>query len=376
MEFMIHALIGLLVVVVWEALGLREACLHLLRKAQRWRHWKRFFDFHGELAIATSMVQVDGEKKAARMADVIVAERLREKLGKGAEIHGLDHTISLSDAREHCIILGSPRYSPHAREIQRYFELPYEYVSEYVQADPPRPVLKIIGHHGQEYIASLDARVRRGPGGFDYGFLFLAALPSGKRVYWLSGIHGPGTIGVAKYLLEHPEQFLDAQPNEKSWSQQWLFRVTHDGRSTESFDMVTSVEMLGGPFPCAPRVIDSQIRAVISDFGNVLMTFDRDRTYRALAHVCHRPYKEIARIIDEAGCRDQYEIGVLNDEDFYQRVCDALDAPNTFTFDSFAEWWGDIFWENRSVIELFSNLEQRPASSSSVEYEPPSFRSG
>jgi FMN phosphatase YigB (HAD superfamily) len=364
MDFMVHGLIGLLAglaaVVLWEALGLRDWALSKLRDRQARKVWRKFFALDGDVFIAQSPVQTQDAKQATRDADVRATDLIGPHILVKADRLRQDPGLTATHAAAHFVLIGSTKYSQRPRDLQNWYELPYQYVFQYIHDDPPRRVLKIVSSYGQEYTESLDVGRRAGRWPIDYGILFIAAVPERKRIYWISGIHGAGTIGVALHFAEHPEQFC-VHDSAASWARQWLLRVEYDPKVPESKEMVKSVEVIAGPVNCELRDSRHNIRAIICDFGNVLMTFDRDRTYRALGHAYGRPYKEIEAALTKGNPRDRYERGELDDREFFNVVRETLGTDVPMDLEAFSEWWGDIFWENRDVAELFRELKEQVA---------------
>jgi FMN phosphatase YigB (HAD superfamily) len=355
LDLLVQALIAILVLVLWETLGLRDWCLTYITHRTRTRTWKRFLKMNNQVVITMSLVPNPENKEAPRQSDVTVELAIRSRVGRLAQIVR-DDDVDMVRVRPNLIVLGSTRHSRRAQELQALYDLPFQFVFDYVQGDPPRSVLKLASQYGQEYVSSTDSS-GHGVDGFDYGTAFVATCGD-KRVCWLGGIHGYGTMGVAKAILERPEQFFRRQPSGVDGFQ-WLFRIRYDPTHGDTFDAISNVELIGGAEPCTRRRQDRAVKAIISDFGNVLMTFDRDRTYRALAHVTSRPFREIAQLLEASGHQSDYECGKLDDRAFFETVMGALGAGNALSFDAFTELWGDIFWENRSVVDLFRQLKSQ-----------------
>jgi FMN phosphatase YigB (HAD superfamily) len=365
-DFAVHGLIGLVAglaaVVLWEVLGLREWMLGIVQRLKRRFIWKRFFALTGDVFVAQSPVPTLDNKPARRVADDVTMDLIRPKILADANLLHTDPGLSASHAAAHFVFIGSTRHLERTRDLQHWYELPFQYLFEFYHADPPRPLLKIVSSFGQEYASSLDIGRRFGNWPIDYGMLFIANVPHRKRIYWISGIHGPGTIGIAKYFTEHPAEFEVNESADTSWARQWLFRVEYDPALPESVSMIKGVKPISGPAICEPRAVRSRaIRAVICDFGNVLMTFDRQRTYRALGHACGRPFKDVETTLEKETAREAYERGAIDDVSFFESVRKALGTDKPLTLEMFSEWWGDIFWENRDVVQLFREIRDQVA---------------
>jgi putative hydrolase of the HAD superfamily len=82
-------------------------------------------------------------------------------------------------------------------------------------------------------------------------------------------------------------------------------------------------------------------RAVILDLGQVLVPFDWQRGYRALAAHCPLPPEEVRRRIKEAGLFNDFERGRIEPRDLAARLCQMLgmDLP----YETFREIWSSIF---------------------------------
>jgi FMN phosphatase YigB (HAD superfamily) len=358
--FLTNLVVALLVVIIWEGLRARELLLRWLAKFHSKRTWKRLLALTGDVFIAKSTILHEGDKETFRRSDTETEQMIFPHLNVPKPLNS-DPGLTAERAAAHFVIIGSTKHTDRARDLQQWYQSEYEYVVDYFHADPPRPILKIASMHGQEFLSSVDIRGKRGSGAIDYGLLFLAAVPERKRVFWLSGIHGAGTIGVADYLLTHADQFLTDQPAGAPWAKQWLFRIQYNDRLPDTREMLEHVELIDGPYISSARKLSTPIRAVICDFGNVLMAFDRDRTYRALAHVCKRPFEAVAADFKSSTARIDYENGSIDDAAFFRRVSELLGPDISIDFETFAEWWGDIFWENRNVVEMFKAIRSQVA---------------
>src|SRR5262249_41225688 len=57
--------------------------------------------------------------------------------------------------------------------------------------------------------------------------------------------------------------------------------------------------------------------------------------------------------------RRGYECGELDDRQFFDAIQATLGRDVELDFDTFSEWWGDVFWENRDVVELFREIQDQ-----------------
>ena len=122
--------------------------------------------------------------------------------------------------------------------------------------------------------------------------------------------------------------------------------------------MLGTVERIGGAAVCPLRKAQTGVRVVLCDFGNVLMNFDRDRTYRAIGHLYKRRYQDVAQLIERSGYVTSYETGAVSTKEFYEAIRRTMNDDNvSMTFEAFREWWGDIFWQNRAVIRAIRSIK-------------------
>jgi FMN phosphatase YigB (HAD superfamily) len=122
--------------------------------------------------------------------------------------------------------------------------------------------------------------------------------------------------------------------------------------------MIEDVELIGESKICIPRKIKQKPKVLICDFGNVIMLFDRSRTYRAIGHWFRISHKKVATIIEGTTLRQKYEKGELNDKEFYNEVIALFKTSFEMPYELFSEFWGDIFWPNGNVIEALNLLQK------------------
>lgn len=84
MDFLVHGLIGLFaglaVVLLWEALGLREWALPRLKGRHARKARERFFTLNGDYFLTQSPVPAPDGKRATRLADGIATDLIRPLL--------------------------------------------------------------------------------------------------------------------------------------------------------------------------------------------------------------------------------------------------------------------------------------------------------
>jgi putative hydrolase of the HAD superfamily len=351
MQIIIHTLTIAIFTIFWEVL-LRHPALALISKLKRSSIRKNLLKFKGDIYISKSIPMAP--KPVVRLSDTEVEKDLENYLNKSALIDN-EPTFDIDNPNINLIILGSTRYNKHAQELQKKFSIQFEYIFDLIEGEPPKEILRLVNKYGDTYFSSVDLDKPEDHFAIDYGILFHAILNNQKRVLWFSGIHGIGTIGVYKYFKENPTFFAEKFNNENSTS--LLLRVKYDPKHRESMSMIKSVEIIGTADSCERRSVNKP-STIICDLGNVIMLFDRNRTYRAIAHWLGRPQIDIKQIFDDnVQLRDDYEKGVISDDEFFNSIIQALDAKGEIDFKLFAEFWADIFWPNKRVITLLKVLK-------------------
>jgi FMN phosphatase YigB (HAD superfamily) len=274
------------------------------------------------------------------------------------------------------LLTGSPRFNPLAERVQQLFDLPCQYVSARVRADassrdespvltPAQRTLRIVTTHGDELSASIDNGIGRGGDGTDYGLIVFAILPQGRRLIWLSGIHGKGTLGAYKCLIDHAGRILASVQRAGSapgTAVTQLVRVKYTARSNEEGLDGIDGELLGDAVPSGLRAESSKGRAVLFDLGDVVMKFDRDRTYRSIGHLERSDYR---RVRDRIRAEDEstrlvsdYELGGLSSEAFCDRLARLFGGGDRLR-ERLPEFWADIFWPNYEMFEVLDFLKKR-----------------
>lgn len=356
MPAILELFIGLIGAFLWETL-LRTPTLKLLSYFKKRYLWKKIFSFYGDLYFAKSAI--GGSKKSIRESDTIVEREIRN-LTLDFKVNSLTEEFShfeFDHPSANLVIIGSPRYNPYATLVQKNFNTNFEYIFDSYDPDPAQKILKIISQYGDEYVASIDLKTNRLQKGIDYGVLFIANLKNNKKIIWISGIHGPGTLGVFKYLKDNPKIFLDDLPSTTNLGVSWLFRIQHELGKDESLQMIEEVELISEPKNCTYRKTATKPKALICDLGNVIFLFDRFRTYRAIAHWFGLSYHRVAEIIEDSQLQEKYETGEYSDEEFYREIISLFKAPKEMSFELFCEFWGDIFWPNWNIIEALRLLQ-------------------
>jgi len=174
---------------------------------------------------------------------------------------------------------------------------------------------------------------------------------------WFSGIHGRGTLGAYKGLLENAVRLLvevRKLGNQEDVAVSCLVRIRYPAASRDASLEGIEAEILGQPVSCGRKAFAERRRALFVDLGGVLMDFDRTRTYRAIAHQVAMDYRVVQQAIESTDLRSRYERGLLSDEDFCQSLCDLFGERAGNLLRLLPEFWGDIFWPN---YEMFGALK-------------------
>jgi FMN phosphatase YigB (HAD superfamily) len=91
------------------------------------------------------------------------------------------------------------------------------------------------------------------------------------------------------------------------------------------------------------------IRTIFFDLGQVLVPFDLERGYRALAPHCPHPPEEVRARIASAGLVRPFEEGRIAPEEFVRELSRLLDLK--VTYEQFCELWSSIFLPETLVPE-------------------------
>lgn len=314
------------------------------------RALKEIFGVPGRVAFRPSIDRREG-RGFVRDSDIAVLSSLRKYVDESDDNY--DEMVRLEDPSCHVVVTGSPRYNKLAELIQMYFDLPYQYVFTRSAATPDDRVLRIITEYGDELSASRDNWIDWGDRGVDYGVLFVASLAHGKRLIWLSGIHGKGTLGVYRCLVENADRVLaelQGLRNEHGIGVSWLVRVRYDRRSSDSSSDGIEAEILGSSSKVLHKKLGGNPRALVADLGGVIMDFDRTRTYRAIGHVVGMTFGEVQQRIEGTDIRERYERGLLTDEQFCDELASLFPQAGPRLKDLIPEYWGDIFWASYDVL--------------------------
>jgi len=195
----------------------------------------------------------------------------------------------------------------------------------------------------------------------DYGIILIARLLDGRLFYWFAGIHSAGTEGAWAYLERESASIFRKLPTRKGRYISLLIRVRYPFRMNSSAHQPPQgVESLGPAVTgtLRRRESDEAPLAMLCDLGNVLMDFDRSRTYRAIAHYTNRSWREVEAVFEGSDIRELYECGAIDTDAFCAKVYDILDIDQSvIQRPLLEEFWGDIFWLNREMFEALKHLK-------------------
>lgn len=351
---MLELLIAIVAMGIWE-IG-RRLVLWIRRWQRKRSALRKILSFSGEVVFAHSTVTVVGQP-TIRESDAHVEQELTEFATNGATKDHKDFSIE-NPARD-LVVIGSPRYNEKATLIQQYFNIPFQFVFSHGTEESDTRRLSIITEFGEELVSSPDylgAPLRLE---VDYGILLVAKLAQGKRLVWLAGIHGIGTLGIYRYLRQEANEVAQDLPTEVDTASVRLLRITYEPSSVRDRARIRSVELLGDPRPARKRGVNP-CRAIVMDLGNVLMDFDRNRTYRALAHHLDRDSRDIRKSIESSDLRSRYELGAISSDEFFEQLratlkVQASELPNRLL----GEYWGDIFWERSPIRMALTDLKDQ-----------------
>lgn len=91
------------------------------------------------------------------------------------------------------------------------------------------------------------------------------------------------------------------------------------------------------------------VKAVIFDLGQVIIAFDLQRGYTALASRCPLPPEEIPKRIAATDLVSRFEMGRVSPQDFVQQFCGLLELQVSYA--EFCELWSSIFLPHTLIPE-------------------------
>lgn len=325
-----------------------------------------------------------GERQSADYrADDDVARWLAQALGgSAASIASAEAPLAASGD---LVVIGSPRFNPVADQLQHVLGLHWQYVTARSTGDAATRddrsslsrtlrVISLVSDVGDALSASGDSLASPGAAddadesgvmgahasasGVDYGMVVYARLEGGRQVLWLSGIRATGVRGALRCLIEHPaliDRMADAIASRGPASD--VIAVTQVVRvaGTASLTMLDELRLSTAP---ARR---TTARGLLVDLGDVVMRFDRDRGYRAIADLQGRQYRDVRDAVHgDARARSlvaAYESGRLETVAFC-RALSALLGGSAELATRLPACWADIFWPNAEMIEVLGGLKR------------------
>ncbi len=255
-----------------------------------------------------------------------MAASLVRDIGERPRLGGRD--IEITHPPADLVVLGSPRFNQLADRLQQHLALRCQYVSARAKGDaatrdaadtlaPAQRVLRLVTADGEELSASVDhghggetGGSDTGPhSGIDYGLITYARLANGRHLLWISGIHDAGAVGAAEVVHEQGPRLDEAVQGVHSsepFALTQLVRATYGARvSAECFgDAMLSRHSPAAGLPASSHqstAVTAGIRGILFDLGDVVMKFDRDRSYRAIAHLHGSDYASIRATMRRPG---------------------------------------------------------------------------
>lgn len=99
----------------------------------------------------------------------------------------------------------------------------------------------------------------------------------------------------------------------------------------------------------------SEIRAIITDLGGVLVRFDHRIASRAFALLSGKPEQDVHALL--YGSEHGYDRGTVSSAEFHLWAAHRLGLSTSF--EAFRKVWSDIFAPDPGVHDLFSRLKGR-----------------
>jgi len=97
------------------------------------------------------------------------------------------------------------------------------------------------------------------------------------------------------------------------------------------------------------RYTRSVIKTVIFDLGKVIVPFDFERGYAAMAPLCPHPAEELPRRLGTTDLVQRFETGRVAPDDFVRQLSEILDL--NITYEKFCEVWSSIFLPETLIPE-------------------------
>jgi FMN phosphatase YigB (HAD superfamily) len=351
-----HALPVAIFTLLWEIL-LRKPFLWGISWMQERVQRQNLFPRAGDVLISKSFPTAIASRQSDNIVEGLIRRRLSGRI-ENVQSAPRDEvpSVDFGNLHQHLIVIGSPRYNKYAALIQENFSLGVEFVTDSYAPDPGKRVLKIVNASGAEFASSLDLDDTVNLPGVDYAIVFRARLAHRKTVFWVAGIHGIGTRAAHEFIAKHALEFY--MPPRGECGNVWLLRVNFVRSNVpDATENVTEVKIVDSEGKCKRRLNENRPQVLICDLGNVIMFFDRDRTYRALGHQLGVSHTHVKELLESSNLVEEYENGAIEDAEFFSRANKILKFNNKVTPDLFEEFWGDIFWPNQRMIDALTALK-------------------
>jgi len=148
--------------------------------------FNKVLELENNIFISRSCV-IDQKRRFVRDPDSKVVTEIESFLSGKIKYH--DNNFTIANPATHIIVTGSPRYNQYAALIQKYFDLPFQYVISCHRHGVDECIIEIVTKYGECLTSSKDIRAELSDVDVDYGILFCGMLENGKKAIWLSGIH-------------------------------------------------------------------------------------------------------------------------------------------------------------------------------------------
>lgn len=319
--------------------------------------------------------------------DEAVLASLRREFGDRPRLSPRD--VDVQHPPTDLVVIGSPRFNAFADRVQQQLSLRCQYVSARAKGDaaardeadslaPAHRVLRLVTADGEELSASadhghagsVDGTDSEPLTGIDYGLIAYARFANGRQLLWISGIHAAGALGAAQVVREQAgrlEAAIEGVHTAEPFALTQIVRVTYGARpvaeclgdallSRHTAPPRSAVTTTGGP--AEPQ---AAVRGILFDLGDVVMKFDRDRSYRAIAQLHGSDYssvrERIRQIEASTSLLSRFESGGVDTDTFIAQLADGLGASPALR-ERLADCWADLFWPNYETFEVLTHLKQ------------------
>lgn len=162
--------------------------------------------------------------------------------------------------------------------------------------------------------------------------------------------------------MTNPREF-DFENSKSEHGKSWLFRIVHKKVKDDvqvSYEDIISVDLLNGGVSCSKRNIKVKPTSIVCDFGNVIMFFDRNRTYRKLSTALNVSDVEVKSKMEDSNLLSQLEMGNLTPKSFFSQTLELFSPEDSdISYEVFREVFGDIFWVNKNMLEALKIIKEK-----------------